>query len=126
MKLRLRDDSIRLRLTRGEVERFAAAGRVEARVHFPAGAALAYALCQDAHAAGLEAAFADGVVTVTVPAALAQTWAASDRVALSGEQPLAEGVLRILVEKDFACLAPREGEDDADAFPHPLAGRGDD
>ena len=25
----------------------------------------------------------------------------------------------ILVEKDFQCLAPREGEDESDMFPHP-------
>jgi hypothetical protein len=27
--------------------------------------------------------------------------------------------LQILVEKDFACLTPRKGEDDGDAFPNP-------
>jgi hypothetical protein len=30
-------------------------------------------------------------------------------------------MLKILVEKDFACLAPREGEDESDMFPHPKA-----
>ncbi len=28
-----------------------------------------------------------------------------------------------LVEKDFACLAPREDEDETDMYPHPLAGK---
>ena len=28
-------------------------------------------------------------------------------------------VRHILVEKDWSCLKPREGEDDTDAFPHP-------
>jgi hypothetical protein len=32
-------------------------------------------------------------------------------------------MLRILVEKDFACLAPREGEDESDMFPNPLSGK---
>ena len=27
--------------------------------------------------------------------------------------------LSILIEKDFACLAPRAGEDEADMYPHP-------
>ncbi len=31
--------------------------------------------------------------------------------------------LKILVEKDFACLAPREGEDESDMYPHPLEGQ---
>ena len=30
--------------------------------------------------------------------------------------------LKILVEKDFACLVAREGEDESDMFPHPAAG----
>ena len=42
---------------------------------------------------------------------------------LPGEQVLDDGAkLAILVEKDFACLAPREGEDESDMFPHPDAG----
>ena len=39
---------------------------------------------------------------------------------IAAEQPVADGVvLRVLVEKDFACLTVREGEDDEDAFPNP-------
>ena len=32
-------------------------------------------------------------------------------------------LLKILVEKDFACLAPREGEDETDMYPHPQEGQ---
>ncbi|GIT14245.1 MAG: hypothetical protein CM1200mP36_00010 [Gammaproteobacteria bacterium] len=41
-----------------------------------------------------------------------------------GEQSLDDGGrLKILVEKDFVCLAPREGEEDeADMFPNPRRG----
>ena len=43
-----------------------------------------------------------------------------------GEQQHDNGdVLSILVEKDFACLAPREGEDESDMFPHPGAEQGE-
>jgi hypothetical protein len=39
---------------------------------------------------------------------------------MSGEQVLDDGAkLTILVEKDFACLTPREGEDESDMFPNP-------
>jgi len=34
-------------------------------------------------------------------------------------QPQAVGDLRIIVEKDFACLAPRSDEDESDNFAHP-------
>ncbi len=31
--------------------------------------------------------------------------------------------LTLLLEKDFACLVEREGEDESDMFPHPHAGQ---
>ena len=44
MKLRLQGNSVRLRLTRSEVERLRETGLVEESVDFGAGAALAYRL----------------------------------------------------------------------------------
>ncbi len=44
MKLRIRGNSVRLRLTRGEVEDFDREGRVEDAAQFGPGARLAYAL----------------------------------------------------------------------------------
>ncbi len=42
---------------------------------------------------------------------------------MKGEQLLDDGsMLDILVEKDFACLTKREGEDESDMYPHPEAG----
>jgi hypothetical protein len=39
---------------------------------------------------------------------------------LAGAQPAAaDAELRIVVEKDFACLTAREGEDESDNFPNP-------
>ena len=53
----------------------------------------------------------------------APEWVDSDEVSISSEQQLDQGgLLKILVEKDFACLAPREGEDESDMFPHPQQG----
>jgi len=44
-------------------------------------------------------------------------------VSIAASQILDEGdQLSILVEKDFACLAPREGEDETDMYPNPKAG----
>jgi hypothetical protein len=44
-------------------------------------------------------------------------------VSITGAEALESGQLSILVEKDFACLSPREGEDEMELFPHPLKGR---
>ena len=78
-----------------------------------------YALETSGEAIG--AAFAAGRMTVNIPHAVAARWASTEEVSLRGR----EGGVEILVEKDFACLIPREGEEDPDAFPNPLAERGE-
>ncbi len=122
MKLRIKGASLRLRLTQGEVRALAAEGRVEEQVPFGGGVNLIYRLSCDATATKLNARFAAGVLEVRVPAALAQEWCASQEVALAGTQEDAPHSLRIAVEKDFACLAPRTDEDESDNFPHPQTG----
>ncbi len=117
MKLRIRGNSIRLRLTQGEVQTLAEKGRVEDAIAFAPGSRLVYAL---AFGGSLGAKLEGSRVEVTLPAAQGKEWASSTRVGLEGEQPIAGGEpLRILVEKDFACLHPRKGEDDRDAYPNP-------
>ena len=50
-------------------------------------------------------------------------WADSEQVSIEAVQTIDDGSeLKILVEKDFACLTPREGEDESDLFPHPEEG----
>jgi hypothetical protein len=69
--------------------------------------------------------FSDNVVTVRIPETTVLAWATSEQVSIEGEQALDDGeTLHLLVEKDFACLAPREGEDEADMYPHPEADDG--
>ena len=70
-----------------------------------------------------EAHISNNVLTVRIPEAEIISWSDSDEVSISASQILDGGdQLNILVEKDFACLAPREGEDEADMYPHPEAG----
>jgi hypothetical protein len=59
-----------------------------------------------------------------VPEKAAREWCTTQLVTLSREQPLGQGVLRIVLEKDYACLAPRSDEDESDNFPHPQRGQG--
>ena len=121
MKLRIKGDSLRLRLTRSEVDQLATAGQVEDRIHFGAGSALTYRLSRDTKGRELNASFSAGLIDVRVPAAMAREWCATDEVTLTGVQNTGDASLRILVEKDFACLKPRENEDESDHFPHPKA-----
>ncbi len=51
-------------------------------------------------------------------------WASTEQVSITADETLDDGkLLKILVEKDFTCLTPRDGEDDSDTFPHPLEGQ---
>ncbi len=130
MKLRTRAGSLRLRLTRGEVDALASRGLVEESVVVGPGGdgRLVYALVASTAARDVTARLAGARITVELPAALAREWAASEQVGIEAVQAVGSGdaatTLTILVEKDFACLAPRAGEDDADAYPHPGAGNG--
>lgn len=124
MKLRIRGSSLRLRLSQGEVHTLAEHGAVEDRVEFPGGTRLVYRVRIEKNIPEISASYNMNLIEVLVPEALAGPWCRSDGVALSTGQSGAAGELRVAVEKDFACLAPREGEDDADSFPHPHAGGG--
>ncbi|MCI0517506.1 MAG: hypothetical protein L0Y45_06720 [Woeseiaceae bacterium] len=122
MKLRVLNNSIRLRLSRPEVDQAAAEGIVRGVVRFPGGADFQYVLESSPASVECAATFADAALTVRLPQSDVQSWAESGAVSITGEQRLDDGSkLDILVEKDFACLAPRESEDDSDKFPHPQA-----
>ena len=69
----------------------------------------------------ISASFETTSIEVSLPRAVALRWAGGNDVSLHGEQSLAHGTLRILVEKDFTCVEPREGEDQTDLYPNPKA-----
>lgn len=125
MKLRIKDNSVRLRLTRSEVEQLRDAGVVSASTAFPGGREFRYEVESSPASVNPAAFLSDYKVTVRLPEGVVLGWANSEQVSLQGEQKHQNGdVLTILVEKDFACLAPREGEDESDMFPHPAAEEG--
>lgn len=124
VKLRIRDNSIRLRLTRVEVDTVSSEGIVKARVSVPGGDGLDYVLECSAIAERPSASLSGGALTVTLPESELMQWATSEQVSIEANEALDDGdSLKILVEKDFACLAPREGEDETDMYPHPLEGQ---
>ena len=124
MKLRIRDNSIRLRLSRSEVDSVSSDGLVKASVPFSGGVRFDYILESSPACVKPVAQYSNHALTVRLPEKEVQRWAASEQVSIAAEQLLDEGgQLHILVEKDFACLAPREGEDESDMYPHPEQGR---
>ena len=123
MKLRIRGNSIRLRLAQSEVTRLLDQGVVvESTTFDPAGRQrLDYQLISTANVAAVAVSFEEGRrLVVRVPADLVAAWGMSDRIEIAATQPAEGGaVLRILIEKDLECLDPPPEESQADAFKRP-------
>ncbi len=123
MKLRIRGDTIRLRLKRSEVDRIVAGASIVEETHFP-DSVLTYRLDVTENN-DISASFDNGSVVISLPKSKLVDWADTDKVSLSAEQKLSDtGPLSLLIEKDFSCLEPgrhRDSEDDEDTFPHPSA-----
>ena len=120
MKLRIRGNSVRLRVSQTELAEIAEAGRAEDAVRLGPQARLVYRI-EVAPQGPVHARFDGGTLTVIVPRAEVERWLDPAEVALTGSQRVGDGEhLSILVEKDFACLAPRD-EDQSDLFPNPGA-----
>lgn len=123
MKLRIRGNSIRLRLKRGEVESLAAGNKLIEETEFP-GTVFSYSL-ELSDNEDMVSSFDNGRIEISMPREIIPEWADTDLVTLYTEQELpGDGKLEILVEKDFTCLEPghhRNCEDDQDTYPHPSA-----
>jgi hypothetical protein len=125
MKLRVRGNSLRLRLSRREVAQVARGEAVRETTAFSPVSRLEYVL-ETTDDRELGARFEDGLVRVGIPGSMAREWASSSMVSLKAEQPVGNESLRILIEKDFTCLKPREheSEDESDLFPNPNEAHG--
>ncbi len=110
-------------MTRSDVAQFAASGRVEEIVEFGlAKPALCYRLDKNEGVDTVRAVFEDNCLNISVPIADAEEWIRSETVGIESAQPTGDNnFLQILVEKDFACLEKRSGEDDLDTFTNPNA-----
>jgi hypothetical protein len=123
MKLRVKNNSVRLRLTQGELARFNASGQVEEAIEFGVEPhqRFVYRLESSPEIAIMQATIENNRIRIFVPKQQADKWSQTGQVGIEFEQAIGNGkTLRLLIEKDFACLEPRAGDDDKDAFTHPL------
>ena len=119
MKLRIRGNSVRVRLTQSEVARLAAGNRVEQATTFSPASKLVSSVERSASAASAAVIF-DGIhLAVILPSDQVHRWTESDDVSIEYSQPIGSGqLLRILIEKDFECMHSR-AEGETDAYPNP-------
>jgi hypothetical protein len=124
MKLRIKGNSLRIRVSRSEVARLLASDCLKETVHFTpeAGAKFTYALQRETLLSRTSVQYTENKVTILIPADQANEWGTTDQVGIAEEISLGNlGSLAILIEKDFACL-DRSDEENEDTFPNPNAG----
>lgn len=118
MKIRIRGNSVRLRLTKSEVDQFGKEGYIEESTDFGA-TKLTYALSKTQDA-DMSASFENNKITMLLPHAKAQEWTSQNIVGFDHKLQLDNGTtLSLLLEKDFKCL-DESIEDQSDNYDNPL------
>jgi hypothetical protein len=123
MKLRIRGDSLRLRVVRGELDELMSRGVVADRIRFPGGRSLLYRVHVLQSGEPWKAVLDEDGISIGIPRAEAAEWFRPECVGARTELAVQDGAtLSLLLEKDFPCLVERPGEDDSDAFARPDEG----
>lgn len=125
MKLRLKGNSLRLRVTRSELATLQAGKRIQENSLFPADppARLGYVLGVGSHNQPVHVVFASQQIVVSLSQDQLANWSGEHQVGIYASLPVAEGtVLEVAIEKDFACLDLSD-ENDTDTFANPMAGK---
>ena len=123
MKLRIKGNSIRLRLLRSEVERFAVNGIISDEVRFGTATdqALRYAIAASDGVEEVTVQFSDNQILVLLPESIAMKWTSGHGVGIETSIDVGNNTdLSVLIEKDFECIDRPDDPDRADAYPNPL------
>ncbi len=120
MKIRIKGNTLRFRLTQSEVHYFSEHGNIEENTQFGSGT-LTYAIQKSNVEPVLKAIFNNNKICLFIPEAEAEKWTQTNIVGLQNEQDIEnDKKLFLLLEKDFKCL-DENNEDQSDNYPNPLA-----
>ena len=115
MKLRIKGDTIRIRLSESEVSLLAEGNPVIEKTHFPS-STLTYKV-QPSTSTSVD--FNDNMIQIYLMQDEIDSWAKTDEVTISKDIAVPnDNILSILVEKDFKCLTVRP-EDESELYPNP-------
>jgi hypothetical protein len=124
MKLRIKGNSLRLRVSRSEIERLMAGGYLEETIRFAPDpeAKLTYALESAADVSTATVRYRRQRIIVIVDRNKLQSWNEPDQVGIYTSVQVGSGeMLELIVEKDFACLDGSD-EENEDTFANPHTG----
>jgi len=114
MKLRIKGNSIRLRLTKSDVDKLCSNSIIEEKTSFGE-SVFKYVLQSKDNLSDLSAEFKNGTMTISIPSLLIKDWNKNDIV---GFNTSPDESLQIIIEKDFKCL-DETTEDQSDNFENP-------
>ena len=114
MKIRIKGSSIRLRLTKVEVNQLIEQGKVSDECRIIDRILIYKIRTEKNHITN--ATFIDNTIEVIVDQALVLNWKKDEEVSIS--ETTIEG-LNLLIEKDFKCLIQRPDEDNDDMYKNP-------
>jgi len=120
MKIRIKGNSIRIRLSKTEVQQVCTTGLVEETTNI-GNPVFRYRLQRSHEVTELDATFEGGCITVLMPEAQTEGWYENDTVGYQHYKELGNGQqLFLLVEKDFKCIDNEVQEDQSDNYDNPL------
>lgn len=123
MKIRIKDSSIRFRLSESEVKTLYKKGKVSSTCIFGSSSAFKYSVVskKGSNPDYLCVDLKTNHIKIELSAKDVKDWYKSDLEGFDAEMDNgSEAGLYVLIEKDWKCLTPRD-EDDADLYPNPKA-----
>lgn len=118
MKIRIKGNSLRIRLSRTEVNKLAGEGFLEEQISF-GNSKLVYGLQTSSEFVQLSADFIENKITMYVPHSFVKDWPKNEIVGFDALMQLGDtGSLYLLLEKDFICIDATT-EDQADNYENP-------
>ena len=118
MKLRIKGNSIRIRLTKTEVSLLANTGFLQEQTNF-VNNTFTYALQAVDDADTLSAKMEGNTITIFVPTSFTKEWPENSVVGINASMPVNnDNSLYLLLEKDFVCLNETT-EDQSDNYENP-------
>jgi hypothetical protein len=119
MKLRLKENTLRIRLSRDDVDTLIGSGEVCSETLLPNNKKFCYGVRLIDGPVRVD--YVDGGLWLGVLREEIKNWNNNDRVGFNWSIPVNEEPvsLQVLLEKDFQCLTERKGEDESKLYANP-------
>ena len=119
MKIRIKRNSIRYRLSKTDITHFKIVGVIEESTEFLNETSFHYRLESKAGIENMEASFSGNTICIFVPERMAAEWTNTEVVGFDTTMNIGDGKeLFLLIEKDFVCL-DHTLEDQRDNYTNP-------